>query len=96
MQNPKLMRIFVESLNAFMSESVVRNVKLVEVKVAAVEHLFEPIVSDMVVDDIERLESLGEVFGDVEQTLITDFAAIELEVFQVGVALEKLIKQVFV
>ena len=96
MQNPKLMRILVESLNAFMSESVVRNVKLVEVKVAAVEHLFEPIVSDMVVDDIERLESLGEVFGDVEQTLITDFAAIELEVFQVGVALEKLIKQVFV
>ena len=90
------MRILVESLNAFMSESVVRNVKLVEVKVAAVEHLFEPIVSDMVVDDIERLESLGEVFGDVEQTLITDFAAIELEVFQVGVALEKLIKQVFV
>ena len=96
MQNPKLMRILVESLNAFMSESVVRNVKLVEVKVAAVEHLFEPIVSDMVVDDIERLESLGEVFGDVEQTLITDFAAIELEVFQVGVALEKFIKQVFV
>ena len=96
MQNPKLMRILVESLNAFMSESVVRNVKLVEVKVAAVEHLFEPIVSDMVVDDIERLESLGEVFGDVEQTLITDFAAIELKVFQVGVALEKLIKQVFV
>jgi len=96
MQNPKLMCILVESLNAFMSQSVVRNVKLVEVEVAAVEHLFEPIVSDMVVDDIEGLESLGEVFGDVEQTLITDFAAIELEVFQVGVALEKLIKQVFV
>jgi hypothetical protein len=58
--------------------------------------LFESVVSDVVIDDVKWFKSLSEVFGNVEQTLISYLAAVELEMLQVGVAFEKLVKQVFV
>lgn len=47
------MRIFIEGLNAFVGQSIIGDVQLVEVKVAAVEHLFESVVSDVVIDDVK-------------------------------------------
>jgi len=96
MEDPQLMGVLVERLDALVGESVVRDVELVEVEVAAVEHLFQPIVSDVVINDVERFEPLGKVLRYIEQAFIGDFAAVEFQVLQVGVAFEELVEQAFI
>ena len=40
MENSKFVGILVESFNAFMSEFIIRDVELIKIEVATVEHLF--------------------------------------------------------
>lgn len=96
MEDSEFVGVLIESFDALVSESVVGDVELVEVEIAAVEHLFEAVISDVVIDDVEGFEPLREVLGNVEETLVGYFAAVEFKLFEVGVAFQELIKQALI
>jgi hypothetical protein len=84
----ELVRLLAEAFDALEGESVVGDEELFEVEVVE-EHLLESLVSDVVVDDVEDAEALREVLAEVEEQVVADFAAVELEVHQVGEGLQE-------
>ena len=53
------------------------------------EHLFQPIISDMVIDQIQYPQSLRKIFGDVEQQIVVYFAAVQLQMHQIRKGLQE-------
>ena len=52
MQNLKLMRMFIQSLNALMRNFVIRNIQFLKIQRNSIEHLLQPIITYMVVYQI--------------------------------------------
>jgi hypothetical protein len=96
MQHLQLMGVFIERFNSLMRKPVVGDIEFVKEQVATVEHLLQSVISDVVVDEVKHLKPLRKVFGNVEEHLITDFAAVEFEMFEVGIGFKELIDHVFV
>jgi hypothetical protein len=47
------------------------------------KHLLQSVISDMVIDQVENPQSLREILGNVEQQIIVNFAAIQLQMHQI-------------
>lgn len=87
-QHLQLVGLLVEALDALEGELVVGDVQLLEVQVVE-EHLLEPVVADVVVDQVQDPQSLREVLRDAEQQVVVYLATVQLQVHQVGEGLQE-------
>ena len=80
--------MFAEYFYAFRCEFIIGDVELFDIEMIE-EHLFQSLISDVVIYKIQVLEPRVEILGYIKQYIVIDVATIQFQMYQFGVGPQK-------